>query len=95
MALGPTQPPIWWVQEFLSQGKSGWGVRLSLPPSSAEGKNGCVHICSALYAFMAYISVDLTFKNRLLISIDVFVQLPFIINWNVLRSSMFRLSPVI
>jgi hypothetical protein len=28
MALGPTQPPIWWVQELLPQGKSGWGVRM-------------------------------------------------------------------
>ena len=34
-----------------------------LPPSSAKGKNGCIHISSAVCAFMAYIRVDLTFKN--------------------------------
>jgi len=43
-----------------------------LPPSSAEGKNGCIP--SALYAFMAYVRVDLTFKNQLSISIDEFVR---------------------
>ena len=72
-ALWPMQPPIWWVPELFPQGKSGWGVRLvtylHLVP---RGKNGCIHISSAVCA-MAYIRVDLTFKNWLSISIDEFV----------------------
>jgi hypothetical protein len=64
MSLWPTQPPIWWVLELFPQGKSSWVMRAGyLPPSSAEGKNGCIHISSVVCAFMAYVRVDLTFKN--------------------------------
>lgn len=65
----------------LPPGKTRLGCEAGhIPPTSAEGKNGCIHMSSAVYAFMAYIRVDLTFKNWLSISIDEFVRPPFIIN---------------
>lgn len=32
LALGPIHPPIQWVSEALSLGKSGWSVKLTIDP---------------------------------------------------------------
>jgi hypothetical protein len=52
-ALEPTQPPIQWVQEALSQDVKGWSVKLTvhlhLVPRS---NNACSYTSTPQYAFM-------------------------------------------
>jgi hypothetical protein len=57
-ALGPTQPPIQWVQGDLSMGVERLGCEADhSPPLNAEVKNACSYISTPQYAFMAWCSV--------------------------------------
>jgi hypothetical protein len=57
-ALGPTQPPIRWVQGAISLGLKRSGREADhLPPSSAEVKNVWSYTSTPQYAFMTGCSV--------------------------------------
>jgi hypothetical protein len=52
--LGPTQPPIQWVQGALSPEVKRQGREADhSPPTSAEVKKICIYTPTAPYAFMA------------------------------------------
>jgi hypothetical protein len=63
MALGPSQPPIKWVQGALSLGVHRPGLEADhSPPRSAEVKNVWSYTSTLQYPFMVWCSVKE--KNR-------------------------------
>jgi hypothetical protein len=57
--LGPTQPPMQWVQGVLSPGVKRPGREADhSPPSSAEVKNAWSYTSTPQYAFIAWCSVE-------------------------------------